>query len=52
MLEGFTPWPPERAREYIDKGWWDNLTLWQMMARSVQRWPDKVALVAGGTRQT
>ena len=52
MLDGFTPWPPERARQYTDKGWWENLTLWQMMARSVQRWPDKVALVAGETRQT
>lgn len=52
MLQGFTPWPPERVREYTEKGWWENLTLWQMMMRSVERWPNKVALVAGQTRQT
>lgn len=52
MLDGFTPWPSNLAARYRAAGYWEGLTLWDMMARSVARWPDKVALVSGATRQT
>ena len=52
MLDGFTPWPAAQAERYRSAGYWEGLTLWAMMARSVARWPDKVALVAGHVRQT
>lgn len=52
MLDGFTPWPDDLARRYTERGHWQDTTLWDLMARCVQRWPDKVALVAGETRQT
>lgn len=52
MLDGFTPWPDDLARRYTERGHWQDTTLWDLMAGAVQRWPDKVALVAGDTRQT
>ena len=52
MLDGFTPWPDDLALRYTERGHWQDTTLWDLMARCVQRWPDKVALVAGETRQT
>ncbi|MGL4408374.1 MAG: (2,3-dihydroxybenzoyl)adenylate synthase [Zoogloea sp.] len=47
MLEGFTPWPENFAHRYRTDGYWEGLTLWQMVARTVARCPDKLALVAG-----
>ena len=52
MLDGFTPWPDELAQTYRTAGFWEDLTLWDMVARTVARLPDKVALVAGEQRQT
>ena len=52
MLAGFTPWPKEAAQRYRETGYWEGLTLWDMMARTVARHPDKVALVASDQRQT
>ena len=52
MLDGFTPWPDELAQTYRTAGFWEDLTLWDMVARTVARSPDKVALVAGEQRQT
>ena len=55
MLEGFTPWPEKLAQDYRAAGYWEGLTLWQMVARTVARSPQKVALVAGANgelRQT
>ena len=52
MLDGFTPWPDELAQSYRAAGFWEDLTLWDMVARTVARSPDKVALVAGEQRQT
>ena len=50
MLEGFIPWPEERARAYREKGYWEGLSVFEMVARSAARHPDKVALVAGKQR--
>ena len=52
MLDGFTPWPPELAQRFRAAGHWEGLTLWGMVARTVARLPDKVALVAGERRET
>ncbi|RTL54202.1 MAG: (2,3-dihydroxybenzoyl)adenylate synthase [Rhodocyclaceae bacterium] len=52
MLEGCKFWPEEYARRYREAGYWEGLTLWDMMARTVARLPDKTALVAGEVRQT
>ena len=50
MLEGFVPWPEERARAYRAKGYWESLSIFEMVARSAARHPDKIALVAGTRR--
>src|SRR5919197_1819429 len=50
MLEGFKPWPEERARAYRQKGYWEGLRLFEGVARSARRNPEKTALVAGERR--
>ena len=52
MLKGCTPWPVEFARRYRDAGYWEGLSLWGMLERSIGRWPDKTALVHGPRRVT
>ena len=52
MLEGCTPWPPDLARRYRDKGYWEGLTLSQVMDASVERFGDREALVFGDARIT
>ncbi len=47
MLQGCTPWPDELAARWRREGWWEGLTLWDMVARTVSRAPDKAAVVAG-----
>src|SRR5271166_6376838 len=42
MLEGCTAWPEEFARLYREKGYWEDITLWQMLARVIAGAPDKV----------
>ena len=50
MLEGCVPWPAELAARYRAAGWWEGLTIPEMLARSAARHPDKTALVAGDLR--
>ena len=45
MLEGCVPWPPELAARYRQKGYWEDLTLREMLDESVRRYRDKPALV-------
>lgn len=52
MLEGCTPWPEEFAERYRQKGYWEGITLWDMIQRSAKRWPDRIALVADDERVT
>ena len=52
MLEGCTPWPAEFAQRYRARGLWQGITLTDMLARSIQRAPGKVALVCGDERIT
>ncbi|MEZ5889809.1 MAG: AMP-binding protein [Xanthobacteraceae bacterium] len=50
MLEGCTAWPEEFARLYREKGYWQDITLWQMLARVIAGAPDKVAIVSRDER--
>ena len=44
------PWPGERARAYRAKGYWEGLSIFDMVARTAARQPGKVALVSGERR--
>ena len=50
MLEGFTPWTEERARTYRERGYWEGVTIFEMVARTASRHPEKPALVAAERR--
>jgi 2,3-dihydroxybenzoate-AMP ligase len=50
MLEGCVPWPADLARLYRARGWWEGVTIPEMLARSAARHPEKTALVAGDLR--
>ncbi|HMA08098.1 MAG TPA: AMP-binding protein, partial [Ramlibacter sp.] len=52
MLQGFVGWPEPAARRYREAGLWEDLTVAEMVARTAQRGPDKVALVYGDRRVT
>ena len=52
MLPGCSFWPDSLARRYREAGLWEGKSIWQMLAGTVSRNLDKVALVAGNTRQT
>jgi 2,3-dihydroxybenzoate-AMP ligase len=52
MLEGCKAWPEEFARLYREKGYWEGITLWQMLERVIAAAPDKVAIISGGERTT
>jgi 2,3-dihydroxybenzoate-AMP ligase len=47
MLEGCTPWPAEFARRYRASGYWQGITVTEMLAQAIRRAPEKVALVCG-----
>ena len=50
MLKGATPWPEDFAQRYRERGWWQDLTLFGLLARTAARLPDKTALVLGDRR--
>jgi 2,3-dihydroxybenzoate-AMP ligase len=50
MLDGCTPCPAEIARRYRDRGYWQGITLSEMMAAAIRRHPAKAALVHGDVR--
>jgi 2,3-dihydroxybenzoate-AMP ligase len=50
MLEGCVPWPADLARLYRTRGWWEGVTIPEMLARRAARHPEKTALVAGDLR--
>ena len=45
MLQGFIPWPPELAARYRERGWWQDITLSGLLAKTARRLPEKTALV-------
>jgi 2,3-dihydroxybenzoate-AMP ligase len=50
MLEGCVPWPDAMATRYRELGYWQDITIAEMLSRTVRRHPDKVALVCGERR--
>jgi 2,3-dihydroxybenzoate-AMP ligase len=45
MLAGCTPWPQEFSAAYRQKGYWEDITLREMLQRSVRSHGDKPALI-------
>lgn len=52
MLDGFTPWPPDRADRYRELGYWIDRPLGTLLRDQAATVPNKTALVAGATRLT
>ena len=50
MLPGCIPWPEEFARRYRERGYWEDITLFEMFKRSAAAAPNKVAIVDGERR--
>jgi 2,3-dihydroxybenzoate-AMP ligase len=50
MLQGCVPWPADRAARYRARGWWEGITIAEMLARSAGRRPEKTALVCANQR--
>jgi 2,3-dihydroxybenzoate-AMP ligase len=50
MLEGCVPWPADAAAHYRQRGWWEGITIPQLLERSAARHPQKTALVCGELR--
>ena len=50
MLEGCVFWPAGFAERYRARGWWEGVTIAQMLARSAARNPGKTALASAGQR--
>ena len=51
-LEGVTPWPPEIASLYRERGYWRGTPLGRAVDAAVARHHDRVALVDGERRWT
>lgn len=45
MLEGFTPWPEDRAEFYRDAGCWKGLTFGRMLEQRSIQYADNIAVV-------
>ena len=45
MIEGFVPWPPEVAERYVREGYWENVTLSEMIYDRCDAFPARVALI-------
>ena len=52
MLDGCTPWPDDIAEKYRALGYWQGMTLADLLAQAVRRAPDRVAVVHGAERIT
>src|SRR5690606_5541707 len=50
MLEGAVDWPADFAERYRREGWWQDVGIFDVLARAAQRAPDKTAIVAGDRR--
>jgi 2,3-dihydroxybenzoate-AMP ligase len=46
MIE-FTPWPAEFARRYRERGYWQDLSLGEVLGRNLALRPDAVAILCG-----
>jgi 2,3-dihydroxybenzoate---[aryl-carrier protein] ligase len=50
MLEHCTSWPEKFARRYREQDYWADITLHDMLARSIRAAPERTALVQGERR--
>src|SRR5205085_5625104 len=50
MLAGCTPWPVGLAERYRRKGYWEDVTLREVLNRSARDQADKPALIFGKRR--
>ncbi len=50
MLEGCVAWPEEFARRYRAEGYWEDVTLFEVLCRTAAQFPDKLAVVDGARR--
>ncbi len=50
MLKGCIEWPPEFAKLYRDKGYWEDITLNQMLERSVAEYGSDEVIIDGRRR--
>ena len=52
MLDGFVPWSAARAEHYRRSGYWEGLTVSQMVYDRCDTYPDRIALIEGERRLT
>ncbi len=50
MLEGCVPWPDDAARRYREAGYWQGITLVDMLDETIATWGNKTAVVHGDGR--
>ncbi|WP_052809269.1 (2,3-dihydroxybenzoyl)adenylate synthase [Streptomonospora alba] len=50
MLAGCTPWPPEFADRYRERGYWTGETLGAFLRERARRYADRTAVVGAGRR--
>jgi mycobactin salicyl-AMP ligase len=52
LVDGFVPFPPERAAAYRKAGYWTGRSVDSVLRRAATTWPDRVAVVDGLGRHT
>ncbi len=52
MLEGVTPFPPEFAARYRERGYWEDRPLRDVFAELCRKYDDEVAIIDGDDRVT
>ena len=45
LLEGFTPFKDDDADRYNKNGWWPGLTFGDILDRTAEKYPNKVAFI-------
>jgi 2,3-dihydroxybenzoate-AMP ligase len=50
MLDGCVPWPPKAAARFRQLGLWEDITVSEMVERTMRAMPDKPAVVFGDRR--
>ncbi|MGW1737906.1 (2,3-dihydroxybenzoyl)adenylate synthase [Nocardia sp. NPDC001965] len=51
-IDGTVPWPRPVAAEYRERGYWQGISLASRIAGTIDRGPDRIAVVDGATRLT
>ena len=52
MLTGCVPWPEDYARRYRAAGYWEDISIPEMLDAAIARWGEREALVYGAQRVT